>query len=120
LIEKFSLEKLNPSPAAINFTKLDYFNGLHIRDLSISDLANRMVPFYKAAGLTPDHSTLQKIAPIVRERLVTLDDAPELAGFFFKETAVTRVGRNFRVKCGTGIWYIAHSYNWSKSQPTTV
>jgi glutamyl-tRNA synthetase len=34
LIEKFSLEKLNPSPAAINFSKLDYFNGLHIRNLS--------------------------------------------------------------------------------------
>ena len=33
LIEKFSLDKLNPSPAAINFTKLDHFNGLHIRSL---------------------------------------------------------------------------------------
>ena len=35
LVEKFSLEKLNPSPAAINFTKFDYFNGLHIRSLSM-------------------------------------------------------------------------------------
>ena len=33
LVEKFSLERLNPSPAAINFTKLDHFNGLHIRSL---------------------------------------------------------------------------------------
>ena len=39
LIEKFSLEKLNPSPAAINFTKLDHFNGLHIRALQVDDLA---------------------------------------------------------------------------------
>ena len=35
LIEKFSLDKLNPSPAAINFTKLDHFNGLHIRSLAM-------------------------------------------------------------------------------------
>ena len=35
LIEKFSLDKLNPSPAAINFTKLDHFNGLHIRALAV-------------------------------------------------------------------------------------
>ena len=33
LVEKFSLERLNPSPAAINFSKLDHFNGLHIRNL---------------------------------------------------------------------------------------
>ena len=28
LCEKFSLEKLNPAPAAINFSKLDYFNKI--------------------------------------------------------------------------------------------
>ena len=33
LIEKFSLEKLNPSPAAINFQKFDYFNANYIRKL---------------------------------------------------------------------------------------
>ena len=38
LIEKFSLEKLNPSPAAINFSKLDHFNKLHIKNLSEEDL----------------------------------------------------------------------------------
>jgi glutamyl-tRNA synthetase len=33
LIDKFNIQKLNPSPAAINFSKLDHFNGLHIRNL---------------------------------------------------------------------------------------
>ena len=42
LVEKFSLEHLNPSPAAINFQKFDYFNGLHIRNLSDKELANRL------------------------------------------------------------------------------
>jgi glutamyl-tRNA synthetase len=31
MVEKFDLEHLNPSPAAINFTKLDHFNGTQIR-----------------------------------------------------------------------------------------
>ena len=39
LVEKFSLEKLNPSPAAINFSKLDHFNKLHIKNLSDMELA---------------------------------------------------------------------------------
>jgi len=84
LVEKFSLAKLNPSPAAINYTKFDHFNGLHIRALTLSDLAQRMKPYFIAQGYHPDDSTLLKIAPILQERLQGMDDAPELAGFFFK------------------------------------
>jgi glutamyl-tRNA synthetase len=86
LVEKFSLEKLNPSPAAINFTKLDHFNGVHIRELDAQDLANRLKPFFVAAGYTVDDALLLKMIPLIRERLTVLTDAPEVAGFFFKET----------------------------------
>ena len=85
LIEKFSLDKLNPSPAAINFTKLDHFNGLHIRDLGVADLARRIRPYFEHAGYAVDKKRLLKIAPIIQERIVTLDEAPGMAGFFFKE-----------------------------------
>ncbi len=88
LVEKFSLEKLNPSPAAINFTKFDYFNGLHIRNLSIPDLTDRIHPFFVEKGYKPDREKLEQIAPIIQERLQTLDDAPELAGFMFEDDVV--------------------------------
>jgi glutamyl-tRNA synthetase len=85
LIEKFSLERLNPSPAAINFTKFDHFNGLHIRALKLEDLARRIKPFLVHQGYACEDATLLKIAPLVQERLATLDEAPEMAGFFFKD-----------------------------------
>lgn len=85
LIEKFSLERLNPSPAAINFAKFDHFNGLHIRRLEHADLARRVKPFLEAAGYRVDEARLLRIAPIIQERMVTLDDVVEMAGFFFKE-----------------------------------
>jgi len=85
LIEKFSLDKLNPSPAAINFTKLDHFNGLHIRHLEQGDLARRVKPFLEQAGCQVDDAKLVQIAPIIQERLVTLDEAVDMAGFFFEE-----------------------------------
>ncbi len=84
LVEKFSIDHLNPSPAAINFTKFDYFNGLHIRALSDEDLAGRIQPFFTAKGYETDAETLLKVAPLLKERLSTLDDAPEMAGFFFR------------------------------------
>jgi glutamyl-tRNA synthetase len=86
LIEKFDLDRLNPSPAAINFSKLDHFNGLHIRALSLPDLATRLKPFLEKAGYQVDDDKLYQIAPIVQERLVTFDDVVEVAGFFFEET----------------------------------
>ncbi|MEW5873290.1 MAG: glutamate--tRNA ligase [Chloroflexota bacterium] len=85
LVEKFSLEKLNPSPSAINYSKLDHFNGLHIRQLAPADLAGRIRPFMQSAGYIVDDARLLQIVPLIQERLVTLDEAPQWAGFFFQE-----------------------------------
>lgn len=85
LVEKFSLDRLNPSPAAINFTKLDHFNGLHIRSLEAADLAARLVPFFENVGYAVDFEKLLKIIPILQVRTATLDEAPQMAGFFFKD-----------------------------------
>jgi len=88
LMEKFNLERLNPAPAAINFTKFDYFNGLHIRSLALEDLARRVKPFFAAQGLPADDATLLRMAPLIQERMATLDEAVELAGFFFRDAIV--------------------------------
>lgn len=85
LIRDFSLDKLKANPAAVNYSKLDHFNGLHIRALSTEDLASRVAPFFQAAGVAADLPTLELIAPIIQERIRTLEEAVDMAGFFFKE-----------------------------------
>jgi glutamyl-tRNA synthetase len=85
LVDKFSLAKLTPSPAAVNFTKLDHFNGLYIRALSDAELARRVQPFFTQAGLTAEPGKLERIAPIIRERIRTLEESVEVAGFFFRD-----------------------------------
>ena len=86
LVEKFSLDKLNPSPAAIDFKKLDHFNGLHIRALDEKELSARLLPFFEAAEIDADPDLVAKITPLIQARITTLDDAPEIAAFFFKDT----------------------------------
>ena len=83
LIGKFSIKKLNPKNAAIDFKKLDHFNGLHIRNLSIEDLANRIKPFLEEVGYIADDAVLKKIATLLQPRLTTLDEAPEWVAFLF-------------------------------------
>lgn len=84
LIEKFSINKLNPSSVALDFKKLDYFNAKHIRELEISDLANRIKPYFIKASIDASDEMLQKITPLIQERLTTLDQAVGKAAFFFK------------------------------------
>jgi glutamyl-tRNA synthetase len=85
LVDKFSLSNLNLAPAAINFSKLDHFNGLHIRSLDMIRLAKDVKPFLMKSGYAVDDDKLTKMMPIVRERLVTLDDIIQFGGFFFKD-----------------------------------
>jgi glutamyl-tRNA synthetase len=97
LVEKFSLDKLNPSPAAINFSKLDYFNKEHIKVLSDKDLASRIQPFFVKQGYEVDMKDLITIAPVLKERITTLDDSVELCAFLFKD-AITHERESLLIK----------------------
>lgn len=83
LIERFSLERVNPSPAAWNYDKLDHFNGIYMRNLPVEDLTERLLPYLTAAGINADRETLLKITPLIQERLTVLSDAPPWVDFFF-------------------------------------
>jgi glutamyl-tRNA synthetase len=86
MIARFDINNLTPSPAAINFAKLDHFNATHIRLLRSEDLAARIRPYFLYADLAINDARLLKIIPLIRERLVTLDDCLLFAAWFFKET----------------------------------
>lgn len=84
MVAHFRLDHLTPSPASVNFEKLDHFNGVHIRRLPLDDLSRRLAPVFERAGLSPDAEKLTQVARIVQERIVTLDESVEMAGFFFR------------------------------------
>jgi len=85
LVEKFSLKKLNPSPAAINFSKLDYFNKQHIKALDDADLGARFKPFFEKAGYNVTEKQMEAIAPMLKDRITTLDDSVDMCAFLFKD-----------------------------------
>ncbi|MBI5942926.1 MAG: glutamate--tRNA ligase [Chloroflexi bacterium] len=85
MVERFTIDSLTPSPAAINFQKLDHFNATHIRLFSTEDLAGRIKPYFTREGLNVNDDVLLKIVPLLRERLVTLDDCLGFGSFFFKD-----------------------------------
>lgn len=86
MIDLFSLEHVNPAPAAFPYDKLDWMNEQYIHALPTDDLAKRIYPFLIAAGVEVDTERLLKITPEIRERITTLKDAVEATDFLFAET----------------------------------
>jgi glutamyl-tRNA synthetase len=83
MVQRFDLDHLTPAAARVNFDKLDHFNGLYLRQLAPDDLAARLKPFFAQAGLEVGERTLRQVAPIIQQRIATLDEAVDMAGFFF-------------------------------------
>ncbi|MFN8567633.1 MAG: glutamate--tRNA ligase [Kouleothrix sp.] len=91
LVERFTIERVQASPARWNPDKLKDMNGIYIRKLSAAELAGRIAPFLSQAGLIGSPPTAGELAyteqlvPLIHERLEELSEAPELLAFFFSE-----------------------------------
>ena len=51
LVERFTLERVGSSPATFDYDKLDWMNGVYLRDLSPEEYADRLVGFLREQGL---------------------------------------------------------------------
>ena len=81
LIKDFSLERIQKGGAIFNIERLDYLNGVYIRQKSLDELAELCLPYLPKA----DKETLEKAISLYRERLKKLSEIKELADFFFKD-----------------------------------
>ena len=93
LTELFTVEKVHSSPARFDMKKLEAINGDKIRALSLEEFLTWTLPFLTKAGIitgTESEIELVKRAlPIIQERIVKLDETPQLLKFLFvKEFAV--------------------------------
>ncbi len=85
LIKAFSLEHIQPSPAVLDPERLDWMNGLYIRQLSIDDLEKRAKDFWpKEASKHPEPYKTQ-ILELLHDRLKFLAELEPLSYFFFVE-----------------------------------
>ena len=89
LIEKFSLESVGRSPAAINPGKLDWLNSQYIKKIELDELVQRVRPFIETRGYSSiDPDLLRKAVLSLRERVKTLAEMADLSEFYFSEEIV--------------------------------
>jgi glutamyl-tRNA synthetase len=87
LVERFSLERVGSSPATFDYAKLDWLNGVYLRDLSPADYAERLLAYVREQGLDWPDDGVRAAAPIVQEKIGRLGEFPEFAGFLFHDVA---------------------------------
>jgi len=88
LIDNFSLERIGKTGAIFNREKLEWMNGVYIRNLTADEFFEAVQPYLMmdiAAGkaLISDEEYVKAILPLVQERARTLVEVVELTQFFF-------------------------------------
>ncbi|MBI4220478.1 MAG: glutamate--tRNA ligase, partial [Chloroflexi bacterium] len=91
IVEAFSLARIKDSAAIFDRQKLEWMNGVYIRKMTPRQLAERLAPFLeKPQGGLPapvgrplDINYLEKVVPLVQDRLKSLADATPLIDFMY-------------------------------------
>ena len=91
IIDNFSLERVSKTAAIFNVEKLDWMNGVYLRNLSLPEFTDRALPFLVAgvpesAGF--DRQYVEDALALLQERVKKLGefrDQPELTRFFFSD-----------------------------------
>jgi len=96
LIDGFTLEGVNRASAVVNFTEADPFdpkalwlNAETIRNLPVAYLTGLLLPVVEGAGFAIDQAKMERITPLIRERIKLLNDVLTVADFFFAKELAT-------------------------------
>jgi glutamyl-tRNA synthetase len=84
LVERFTLGRVGSSPATFDYAKLDWMNGVHLRELPAEEFADVLAAYLRERGFEGDEETIRASAPLVQKKISRLDEYPGFAGFFFR------------------------------------
>lgn len=89
LISAFDLDRVSKSPAVFDMEKLQWLNGLYIRNTDVKKITELALPYYQKAGYasqTPDaaeYALLETVTAAITKYLNCLSEVPQYAAVFF-------------------------------------
>ena len=85
LIERFSLERVVPSPATFDYHKLDWMNGVYLRDLQPDEYAHWLIRWLEQHGIDWPPDRVTATTPIVQEKIEKFSRYPDYVRFLFED-----------------------------------
>jgi len=85
LIEKFSLDRVQKSPARFDEKRLLWLNGQWIRKLTLDDIYARATDFWPESAGRAGEDAKKQVLALIQDRLKTLAELPVMTSYFFDE-----------------------------------
>jgi glutamyl-tRNA synthetase len=85
LIERFSLDRVVKSPATFDYKKLDWMNGVYLRDLQPDEYAHDLIRWLHEQGIDWPEDRVCATAPLVQEKIEKFSQYPDYVRFLFEE-----------------------------------
>jgi nondiscriminating glutamyl-tRNA synthetase len=85
LIEEFDITRVSKSPAIFDIQKLNWLNGLYIRELTVESLLDCIEPYLTKSGIELRPVQREAVATAIQPKLEVLADAPTHAAIFVEE-----------------------------------
>ncbi|MHB0979147.1 MAG: glutamate--tRNA ligase [Thermoleophilia bacterium] len=89
LAAEFDISRASKSPAIFDLDKLNWLNGLYIRELGVEELSELIRPYLHEEGLEFAEGQREVVTAAVQSNLVVLEDAPTFARVFAYEPILT-------------------------------
>ena len=84
LIERFSLDRVVPSPATFDFEKLDWMNGVYLRNLQPDEYAHALSRWLDEQDIDWPRETVYATVPLVQEKIEKFSRYPGFVRFLFE------------------------------------
>jgi glutamyl/glutaminyl-tRNA synthetase len=88
LMDFFSLDRVQRSPARFDEKRLLWLNGQWIRRLSLDELFARSLDFWPSSAESASVETKKRVLGLIQDRLKTLEDIRTSTGYFFAEPTI--------------------------------
>lgn len=86
-LQVMSLDRIQKTGPVFDVNKLNWMNGMYIRELPRPELISRLQPYLPADF---PREKMDALLDLVTERLVTLADIDPLTAFFYREISVSK------------------------------
>ena len=84
LIDRFSLDRVVPSPATFDYKKLDWMNGVYLRNLQPDEYAHDLIRWLHEQSIDWPEERVRASAPLVQEKIEKFSQYPGFARFLFE------------------------------------
>jgi len=84
LLERFSLERVVPSPATFDYKKLDWMNGMYLRGLQPDEYALDLIRWLREQSVDWPEERVRATVPIVQEKIEKFSLYPDFVRFLFE------------------------------------